>query len=80
MHRACSRAVSKKLRRSSAAAGGAAAAGAGGGAAGGGSRKGSSAVTAPRALHYADLGGVDEVLADIRELIEYPLKHPEVYR
>jgi hypothetical protein len=35
---------------------------------------------APRALHYADLGGVDEVLSDIRELIEYPLKHPEVYR
>lgn len=35
---------------------------------------------APRVLHYADLGGVDEVLADIRELIEYPLKHPEVYR
>lgn len=33
---------------------------------------------APRALHYADLGGVEEVLADIRELIEYPLKHPEV--
>lgn len=36
--------------------------------------------TAPRALRYADLGGVEEVLADIRELIEYPLKHPEVYR
>jgi ribosome biogenesis ATPase len=27
---------------------------------------------------YADLGGIEEVLADIRELIEYPLKHPEV--
>jgi hypothetical protein len=38
------------------------------------------APTAPRALHYADLGGVEDVLADIRELIEYPLKHPEVYR
>jgi hypothetical protein len=38
------------------------------------------AATAPRALRYADLGGVDDVLADIRELIEYPLKHPEVYR
>lgn len=35
---------------------------------------------APRPVHYADLGGVDEVLSDIRELIEYPLKHPEVYR
>ncbi len=33
---------------------------------------------APRQLRYADLGGIEEVLADIRELIEYPLKHPEV--
>lgn len=29
-------------------------------------------------MRYADLGGVEDVLADIRELIEYPLKHPEV--
>jgi ribosome biogenesis ATPase len=27
---------------------------------------------------YEDLGGIEEVLSDIRELIEYPLKHPEV--
>jgi hypothetical protein len=37
-----------------------------------------TAAAAPRALHYADLGGVEDVLADIQELIEYPLKHPEV--
>jgi hypothetical protein len=37
-----------------------------------------AAAAAPRALHYADLGGVEDVLADIQELIEYPLKHPEV--
>ncbi|KAF6258779.1 P-loop containing nucleoside triphosphate hydrolase protein [Scenedesmus sp. NREL 46B-D3] len=75
-----SRAVAKRVRRASTAAGGG---GAGGGAAGGGQgvsgRKGGSAVTAPRPLHYADLGGVEDVLADIQELIEYPLKHPEVY-
>lgn len=29
-------------------------------------------------VRYADLGGVEDVLSDIRELIEYPLKHPEV--
>lgn len=32
----------------------------------------------PRPVTYDDLGGVEEVLTDIRELIEYPLKHPEV--
>jgi hypothetical protein len=45
---------------------------------GGGGGGGGSAVVPPRAVTYADLGGVEEVLADIRELIEYPLKHPEV--
>lgn len=33
---------------------------------------------APRAVRYADLGGINEVLSDIRELIELPLRHPEV--
>lgn len=28
---------------------------------------------------YSDLGGIAEVLADVRELIEYPLTHPEIY-
>ena len=31
-------------------------------------------------LHiYSDLAGIDGVLQDIRELIEYPLTHPEIY-
>lgn len=29
---------------------------------------------------YSDLGGVEELLADIRELIEWPLMHPEIYQ
>lgn len=36
-------------------------------------------MTAAKPVRYADLGGIEEVLSDIRELIEYPLKHPEVY-
>ena len=36
--------------------------------------------TPPLPVTYADLGGMASVLGDIRELIEYPLKHPEVYR
>lgn len=38
-----------------------------------------SAVTPPLPITYADLGGMEAVLGDVRELIEYPLKHPEVY-
>lgn len=30
-------------------------------------------------LRLADLGGIDRILQDVRELIEYPLKHPEIY-
>lgn len=33
----------------------------------------------PKDIHYNDLGGLEDVLKDIKELIEYPLKHPEVY-
>lgn len=33
----------------------------------------------PLPITYADLGGIDNVLEDVRELIEYPLTHPEVY-
>lgn len=29
-------------------------------------------------MTYADLGGIDNVLEDIKELIERPLQHPEV--
>ncbi len=32
----------------------------------------------PRAVRYSDLGGIESVLHDIRELVEYPLQHPEV--
>lgn len=28
---------------------------------------------------YADVGGIEHVLQDIREHIEYPLVHPEIY-
>ena len=35
-------------------------------------------MTVARAVSYEDLGGVEDVLSEIRELIEYPLKHPEV--
>lgn len=31
-------------------------------------------------LHrYSDLGGISGILQEVRELIEYPLVHPEVY-
>ena len=32
----------------------------------------------PKQVTYADLGGIDSVLDDIKELIERPLQHPEV--
>ncbi|KAK9792945.1 hypothetical protein WJX73_002335 [Symbiochloris irregularis] len=38
-----------------------------------------SAISRPRQVHYADLGGIESVLQDIQELIHYPLQHPEVY-
>ena len=30
-------------------------------------------------VRYSDIGGIDSILADIRELIEYPMAHPELY-
>ena len=30
-------------------------------------------------LGYADLGGMEAVLQEVRELVEYPLTHPEIY-
>ena len=50
----------------------------GGGGLGGGVA--SSTITAPKPVTYADLGGIEPVLDAIKELIEYPLKHPEVGR
>ena len=31
----------------------------------------------PRNVRYSDLGGIEAVLRDITELIEYPLTYPE---
>ncbi|GIL77999.1 hypothetical protein Vretifemale_7455, partial [Volvox reticuliferus] len=70
--------AAKRARRLT-ALGGSGGAGGGlgfGGVGGGGS---CSAVTMAKPVSYGDLGGIEEVLSDIRELIEYPLKHPEVY-
>jgi len=44
-----------------------------------GGRKVSSQRADPLPILYTDLGGIDSVLQDVKELIEYPLKHPEVY-
>ena len=44
-----------------------------------GGRKVSSQRADPLPIGYQDLGGIDNVLQDVKELIEYPLKHPEVY-
>ncbi|KAG2382667.1 hypothetical protein C9374_005247 [Naegleria lovaniensis] len=30
-------------------------------------------------IRFSDLGGIDNILQDIRELIEYPILHPEIY-
>ena len=38
-----------------------------------------SSAVAPKKVTYADLGGIDGILADVRQLIEFPLRHPEVY-
>ncbi|GMH42226.1 hypothetical protein BSKO_10145 [Bryopsis sp. KO-2023] len=38
-----------------------------------------TAMTVPKPVRYSDLGGIEDVLQDIKELIEYPLGHPEVY-
>mmetsp|Transcript_13406 Transcript_13406/g.21249 ORF Transcript_13406/g.21249 Transcript_13406/m.21249 type:complete len:265 (-) Transcript_13406:26-820(-) len=45
---------------------------------GGGGGGGSLLSERPRA-RYADLGGAEAVLGEIRELVERPLLHPEVY-
>ena len=37
-----------------------------------------ASIVTPRRIFYSDLGGIDDVLTDIRHLIEYPLMHPEV--
>jgi ribosome biogenesis ATPase len=42
-------------------------------------RKTSSTDYAPPSTRYADLGGIDECIEEVRELIEAPLVHPEIY-
>jgi len=41
--------------------------------------KGSAVKSEIPTLRYADIGGVEACIQDIRELIEYPLLHPEIY-
>jgi SpoVK/Ycf46/Vps4 family AAA+-type ATPase len=50
-------------------------------------KKNPRSTTAPDAFTYSlpkerfsDLGGIQELIADIRELIERPLLHPEIYQ
>ncbi|KAL9650135.1 hypothetical protein ABK040_011305 [Willaertia magna] len=31
-------------------------------------------------IKFEDIGGIDHILQDIRELIEYPILHPEIYQ
>lgn len=38
-----------------------------------------SFICPPPELGFSDLGGIEPILQDIRELIEYPLTHPEIY-
>lgn len=52
----------------------------GGGDAGGGQADDESLVSwSIPTVRYSDLGGIDEVLQEITELIEWPLTHPELY-
>ena len=39
-----------------------------------------SSTSSPLPIRYENLAGIENVLGDVRELIEYPLKHPEVYQ
>jgi ribosome biogenesis ATPase len=47
--------------------------------AGGAAASVAPAVSAPPSLSFADVGGIEAILQDVRELIEYPLTHPEIY-
>ncbi|CAI5502140.1 unnamed protein product, partial [Closterium sp. Naga37s-1] len=40
---------------------------------------GGSARAVPREVRFADFGGIDGVVEQVRELILYPLAHPELY-
>ena len=71
-------------RRRAARGGGGAAAGGGtsggdGGGSDGGDGEGPAAFDGRPTTRYSHLGGVDEALRSVRELVEYPLTHPEIY-
>ncbi len=51
----------------------------GAGSGGGGSSGGGSNKAVDQTLRFSDLGGIEHVLQDIRELIEYPLLQPKLY-
>lgn len=42
-------------------------------------KKGSSRASEVGKVSFRDLGGVEKLLQQVRELIEYPLAHPEIY-
>ena len=50
------------------------------------SAPGAAAAAAPKGdleiptVRYSDVGGIDGCLQDVRELIEHPIRHPEIYR
>ncbi|CAM9898885.1 unnamed protein product [Ectocarpus sp. 4 AP-2014] len=52
---------------------------AGGGGGGGGAAAAAGLVVERPSARYDDLGGISGILQEVRELIEYPLVHPEVY-
>ncbi|CAB1101477.1 unnamed protein product [Ectocarpus sp. CCAP 1310/34] len=51
----------------------------GGGGGGGGVTAAAGLVVERPSARYDDLGGISGILQEVRELIEYPLVHPEVY-
>ncbi|CAM9463918.1 unnamed protein product [Pylaiella littoralis] len=53
--------------------------GAGGAGGGGGGAAAAGLVVERPSARYEDLGGISGILQEVRELIEYPLVHPEVY-
>jgi len=52
----------------------------GGGSMGGNLRMEKSSLATRPTTRYSDLGGISGILQTCRELVEYPLLHPEIYR
>lgn len=44
-----------------------------------GARGGNAVKSEIPTMRYSDIGGVEGCIQDVRELIEYPLLHPEIY-